>query len=122
MRRDCLSQTDAEANLDTDWPSDWPSEPLPLTPKELADYLGVPLTRVEEWIRTQAVKTVDVNGSVRIPFFEYERRAKGRRGIEMMSKRRKMRLYLTVLVYQGDIVERGYRNGHPVFVASEYAD
>jgi len=117
MKRDCLSQTNAEANRDTYWPS----EPLPLTPQELADYLGVPLTRVEEWMRTHAVMTVDVNASVRIPFFEYERRVKGKRGIERMRKRRKMRLYLTVLVDQGHVVERGYRNGHPVFVASEFA-
>lgn len=50
-------------------------ELVPLTPAELADYLGVKLKLVEEWVRTGEVTTVEYGGSMRIPFWEFERRA-----------------------------------------------
>jgi len=98
-----------------------PSEPMPLTTSELADYLGVSRARVQAWITTNAVKTVSVGDSIRIPFSEYERRVRGRRNLALMKKRLEMRLYLTVLINEGSIVERGYRNGHPVFVHRDFA-
>jgi hypothetical protein len=107
-------------------PETWPPdttliELIPLTPTELADFLGVRLSKVEEWIRAREVTTVDYNGATRIPFWEYERRAKGARGLRELQKWREMRVSFTALVHEGRVVENGYRNGHPVFATHEQA-
>jgi excisionase family DNA binding protein len=94
-------------------------ELVPLTPTELADYLGVTLPQVEEWMRSGEVTTVDVNESLRIPFFEYERRVKGKHGLKKLKSMREMRSAITGLIHEGLLVEDGYRDGYIVFTTPE---
>jgi excisionase family DNA binding protein len=92
---------------------------VPLTPTELAYYLGVELKQIEDWIEAGEVKTIKSNGATRIPFSEYERRVKGAQGLQKLKEDRRMRVSITGLIHEGCVVENGYRDGYPVFATPE---
>ena len=97
-----------------------PAEPIPLTVKELALYIRVPLSRVEELVRVGEIATVAYKGETRVPFSEYESRATSERDYKKMIHEKEIRFALTSLVAMGMIDELDVVDGHTRFVISQY--
>jgi hypothetical protein len=94
-------------------------ELVPLTPTEVAYYLGVELKQVDDWIQAGEITTVDYSGSKRIPFWEYEQRATTAGRVKKLKEMRGTRVAITGLIHEGLLVENGFRDGHPVFAAPD---